>query len=220
MSVVRLVVLGVMRMRGQAHGYAVHRELLSWRVETWTSVKPGSIYHALKQLTKEGKLRAAGTEESTEGPGRTLYELTEAGGAEFRQLLDAALTSIQLEELGAGVAFMQTLPRQHVIDRLKEQHRRATEISRGLENMMPMFPQRDAPPHTQDLLALWSAAVGATARWTAQLIRRLEAGEYVMAGEDGEGTKAGEAGETGEVGEIRAAGVTGGAEAAGPAAPE
>ncbi|MDB5059778.1 MAG: hypothetical protein JWO59_3250, partial [Chloroflexi bacterium] len=79
MSVIRLVVLGVIRMRGQAHGYAVHRELLSWRVETWTTVKPGSIYHALKQLAKEGKLRAAGTEESTEGPGRTLYALTHEG---------------------------------------------------------------------------------------------------------------------------------------------
>jgi len=185
MPVIRLVVLGVVRMRGQAHGYAVHRELLSWRVETWTTVKPGSIYHALKQLTKEGKLRAAGMEESTEGPGRTLYELTNAGEAEFRHRLDAALSSIQLEELGAGVAFMQALPRQHVLTLLRAQHRRATEISDGLEAMIPAFPHRDEPPHTQDLLALWSGGVAATARWTEQLIRRLEAGEYVLAGEAG-----------------------------------
>ncbi|MGK3968468.1 PadR family transcriptional regulator [Sorangium sp. So ce118] len=187
MSVVRLLVLGVIRMRRQAHGYAVHRELLSWRVETWTSVKPGSIYHALKQLTKEGKLRAVGVEESAEGPGRTLYELTEDGAAEFRQLLDAALSSFELEALGAGVAFMQTLPRQHVIDLLREQHRRATETRDGLERLMPSFPRRDEPPHTQDLLALWSGGLAATASWTEALLRRLEAGEYVMADDAADG---------------------------------
>lgn len=184
-SVIRLVVLGVIRMRGQAHGYAVHRELLSWRVETWTTVKPGSIYHALKQLTGEGKLCDAGMEPSTEGPSRTLYELTDEGEAEFLHLLEAALTSIHIEELGAGIAFMQTLPRHQVIALLREQHRRVTEISDGLEAMIPAFPRRDEPPHTQDLLTLWSGNIAATAHWTAQMIRRLEAGEYVLAGETG-----------------------------------
>src|SRR5262245_41094849 len=105
MSVVRLLVLGVVRARGRVHGYAVHRELLSWRIETWTRVRPGSIYHALKQLTREGKLRAAGAEESAEGPDRTLYRLTPAGAAEFRRRLAAALSSFAPEELGAGIAF-------------------------------------------------------------------------------------------------------------------
>jgi DNA-binding PadR family transcriptional regulator len=185
MSVVRLLVLGVIRMRRQAHGYAVHRELVAWRVETWTSVKPGSIYHALKQLTKEGKLRAVGTEESTEGPGRTLYELTAAGVAEFYELLDAALSSFQMEELGAGVAFMQTRTRQHVLKLLREQHRRATENRDALERLIPTFPNRDEPPHTQDLLALWIGGLAATASWTGALIERLEAGEYKMAGDPG-----------------------------------
>jgi DNA-binding PadR family transcriptional regulator len=179
--VVRLLVLGIVRMHGRAHGYAVHRELLAWRVDTWTRVRPGSIYHALKQTTKEGKLRVVGVEGSSQGPGRTLYELTGEGEAEYRQLLDAALSSIDLTEFGAGVAFMQTLPRQHVIDLLRAQQRRATEISAGLERMMPAFPDRDEPPHVQDLLALWSTGVAATAGWTEALVRRLEEGRYVMA---------------------------------------
>lgn len=181
MSVVRLFALGVIRMRGRAHGYAVHRELVSWRVDTWTRVKPGAMYHALKQLAKEGKLCVVGTEESTEGPGRTLYELTPEGTAEFYQLLDAALTSLQIEELGAGVAFMATLPRRRALDLLKQQHRTAARYRDGLEQLTPSFPRRDEPPHTQDLLALWSGAFAATARWTETLIARLEAGEYVMA---------------------------------------
>jgi DNA-binding PadR family transcriptional regulator len=170
-------------MRGQAHGYAVHRELFSWRVETWTSVKPGSIYHALNQLTKQGKLNDLGTESSTEGPGRTLYALTQSGEAEFRRLLDAALSSLESEELSAGVAFMHALPRQRVLELLRDQHRRATLMRDNLDKMIPMFPHADEAPHTQDLLALWSGAIAATASWTNQLIQRLESGTYVMADE-------------------------------------
>src|SRR4051812_37431045 len=114
MSDVRLFVLGVVRLRGQAHGYAVHRELRAWNVEAWTDVKLGSIYHALKQLTKEGKLRTAGMEDSTAGPERTLYALTADGVDELRRLVDAALGSVRLETLSAGAAFMQTLPRAQV----------------------------------------------------------------------------------------------------------
>jgi DNA-binding PadR family transcriptional regulator len=181
----RLLVLGVIRMHRQAHGYAVHRELSCWNVQAWTSVKPGSIYHALKQLTKEGKLRAVALEESTEGPDRTLYELTQEGAAEFRQLLDAALTSVRREELAAGVAFMQTLPRQHALNLLRQQHRQALDIRDALEKMIPGFPNRDEPPHTQDLLALWSSGFAVRASWTEKLIQRLEAGEYVMADDAG-----------------------------------
>lgn len=181
MSVVRLLVLGIVRQGGRAHGYAVHRQVVAWKVETWTRVKPGSIYHALKQLTKEGRLREAGTEASDEGPSRTIYELTSDGEAEFRQLLEAALSSFDLEELGMGVAFMQALPRERVIALLREQHRRATENRDHLDGLMPTFPVREEPPHTQDLLALWSGALAATARWTEAMIQRLESGEYRMA---------------------------------------
>jgi DNA-binding PadR family transcriptional regulator len=183
MSVVRLLVLGIARMRGPVHGYAVHRELVEWRVDTWTRVKPGSIYHALKQLTKEGHLREEGIEESTEGPGRTLYALTSEGEREFYVLLGAALSSFDIEHLGAGIAFMQTLPRARVLELLRALHERTTETVENLERLIPNFPHREEPPHTEDLLTLWSGSVSATAAWTAQLIRRLERGEYRMAGE-------------------------------------
>ncbi len=38
MSATRLLVLGVVRMYGQAHGYRVGRELMSWGVEEWANV--------------------------------------------------------------------------------------------------------------------------------------------------------------------------------------
>lgn len=180
MSAVRLLVLGVMRLRQPTYGYAVRRELLSWRAETWTNVKPGSIYHALKQLTQEGKLSAYGTEDSSEGPGRTLFQLTDAGEAEFRKLMDEALVSVDMEELGAGIAFMDALPREHVLAKLREQRRRSEEVRTGLLAMIPDFPTRHEPPHSTDLLELWSGVFGNLARWTDGLVARIEVGEYRM----------------------------------------
>lgn len=181
MAAVRLLVLGVLRRHQPAHGYAVRRELLSWRADTWTNVKPGSIYHALKQLTQEGKLSTFGTESSAQGPGRTLFTVTEAGELEFHKLMDEALVSVDMEELGAGIAFMAALPRAHVIERLREQQRRSAEIGRQLRAMTPDYPGRYEPPHATDLLELWNGVFDNLTGWTGRLLERLEAGEYRMA---------------------------------------
>ncbi|MBF6180485.1 PadR family transcriptional regulator [Nocardia otitidiscaviarum] len=182
MSTVRLLVLGVVRLHAQpTYGYAVRRELLSWRAETWTNVKPGSIHHALKQLAQEGCLRPLGTEGSSQGPGRTLYELTPAGDREFLRLLESALVSVDMEELGAGIAFMDALPRARVIELLREQRARSEEIRVGLLEMIPEFPSRHEAPYSTDLLELWSGVFGNLTGWTAGLLARLEAGEYRMA---------------------------------------
>ncbi|MCM6775439.1 PadR family transcriptional regulator [Nocardia sp. CDC159] len=184
MSAVRLLVLGVIRLRQPTHGYAVRQELLSWHAETWTNVKPGSIYHALKQLTAEDKLRALGTEASDKGPGRTLFELTPDGEQEFLQRLESALSSLDMRELGAGVAFMDALPRARVMELLTDQRRRSAEVRDDLLAMVPGFPARPEAPHFPDLLELWSGVFGEFTHWTEQLVRRLESGEYRMADDD------------------------------------
>ncbi|RDI50946.1 DNA-binding PadR family transcriptional regulator [Nocardia mexicana] len=181
MSAVRLLVLGVIRRHQPTYGYAVRQELLSWRAETWTNVKPGSIYHALKQLTAEDKLRAVRTEDSSQGPGRTLFELTAAGEQEFFERLEAALASVDMEEHGAGIAFMQALPRARVIELLTAQRRYATEIRDDLLAMVPEFPGRYDAPHSPDLLELWSGVFDNFSGWTGRLLTRLEGGEYHMA---------------------------------------
>lgn len=178
MSSVRLLVLGVIRRQGRAHGYAVRAELLSWRADTWTNVKPGSIYHALKQLGAEGKLSASDTESSEKGPGRTLFTLTEAGEVEFRALMDAALVSVDMEELGAAIAFMDALPRAHVIKKLREQRRNSDTVRAELLAMIPDFPGRYEAPHATDLLELWSGVFANLTAWTGGILARLEAGEY------------------------------------------
>lgn len=181
MAAVRLLVLGVTRRQQPTHGYAVRRELLSWRADTWTNVQPGSIYHAIKQLTQEGKLRGLGTEDGGRGPGRTLFELTPAGETEFFERLDSALTSVDMEELGAGIAFMDALPRAEVVAKLEEQRNRSIAVRNDLLAMRADFPGRDEPPHFPDLLELWSGVFDNLTGWTSGVLGRVERGEYRLA---------------------------------------
>lgn len=65
MSAIRLLVLGAVRMHGRAHGYQVRNDLEYWGAHEWSNAKPGSIYHALKQMAKQGLLLAHETAPST-----------------------------------------------------------------------------------------------------------------------------------------------------------
>ena len=175
MSTVRLLVLGVVRTRGAAHGYAIHRELMGWRVDTWTAVKPPSIYHAVKQLDREGLLTGSGRQDSPSGPARVEYRLTAAGEQEFLRLLEAALVSYDIEELGAGIAFMRSLPRQRVVKLLAQQQAASERIDVELDEMKPQWPDPDAPPHAEHLLDLWRGVFQSNARWTATMLEKLRA---------------------------------------------
>ena len=177
-ATVRLLVLGVVRMHGEAHGYAVHRELMSWRVDTWTAVKPPSIYHAVKQLEREGKLNATGPQSSPRGPARVAYRITATGGDEFFALLNAALRSPDVEEFGAGIAFMRCLPRGRVQELLEERLRTTEEIDAQLAAMKDQWPDPTAPPHAQHLLELWRGMFVSQSAWTARLLNRLDEFEF------------------------------------------
>lgn len=181
MSTVRLLVLGVVRRRGQAHGYAVHRELVGWRVDTWTAVKPPSIYHAVKQLAREGKLAAADSADAARGPARVVYRITPAGEREFVELLEGALVSPDIEEFGAGIAFMRCLSRARVVALLEAQLATTETIGSELRAMKSDWPDAGEPPHASHLLDLWRGTFAANAAWTADMLGRIGAGEFVFA---------------------------------------
>ncbi|MEU8031129.1 PadR family transcriptional regulator, partial [Streptomyces sp. NPDC049099] len=127
MSAIRLLVLGAVRQHGRAHGYQVRNDLEYWGAHEWSNAKPGSIYHALKQMAKQGLLHAHEIAPSTAGgPPRTEYELTDKGTEEYFALLrDALVTYDQRGDVKtAAIGFMVDLPRAEAVALLKERTRR------------------------------------------------------------------------------------------------
>ncbi|MDQ3403801.1 MAG: PadR family transcriptional regulator [Actinomycetota bacterium] len=91
MSATRMLVLGVIHGSGQAHGYQVRTELMSWKAEEWARIKPGSIYHAIRKAAADGFLDAVPQERGDSGPERTAYRITESGVDEMRKLVREVL---------------------------------------------------------------------------------------------------------------------------------
>ena len=140
--IVRLFILGILKRRGSAHGYRMFRDLAEWRVETWTVIRPGSIYHALTQLEKQGLI--AQTPQATGqklGPAKSEYKLTAAGDKEFFHLLELTLQDSNLIELSVGIAFMEYLPRQNVIALLKQRQ----EAQKQIPTFLHTLPTEEIP---------------------------------------------------------------------------
>jgi DNA-binding PadR family transcriptional regulator len=178
-SATRLLVLGVVRGYGRAHGYLIGNDLLAWEADRWANVKWGSIYHALSALTRSGSLV------DHAGPrGRTEYELTERGEAEFLGLLRGALRTPdpRPDRLGAALALLPALSRAEAVALLTERRDAVEDACRDAERRRDAWTE---PPHVRELYGRWAADAAADAEWCRGLIARLEQGEYPMAGEPG-----------------------------------
>ncbi|MEV3990116.1 PadR family transcriptional regulator [Streptomyces sp. NPDC049837] len=186
MSVIRLLVLGAVRQHGRAHGYQVRNDLEYWGAHEWSNAKPGSIYHALKQMAKQGLLRAYETAPSTAGgPPRTEYEITDKGTEEYFALLREALTAYdqKMDVLSAGVGFIVDLPREEAVALLK---RRIEGLERWRAGVTEYYTPEDGPEalgHIGEIMNMWVHSADAGAEWTRGLIERIESGAYTFADE-------------------------------------
>lgn len=184
-STTRLLILGVVRIFQPVHGYEIRRELKSWQAEDWASVKPGSIYNALKTLTAEGLLEVVGVDQVGGRPERTTYQLTVPGEEEFRGLLRHAWWDVKhvTDPLMAGVSFLGLTPRSEAIAALEERITKIRSQLRFSELMIEQHDPRESPEHVREMMRLMAARMSSEIAWAEALIARLKAGEYATLGD-------------------------------------
>lgn len=183
MTATRLLVLGCVLGHGRAHGYLVMNDLLSWGTHEWANVKPGSIYHALRQLAKRDMLTAT---DNADVPGRVDYQLTDEGREEFFRLLGEALVEVSTRPdlFYAGLGFMIELPRERAIELLAE---RCQRLEQWRDELDPYTADEAAnPSHIGELVGLWMHTTTTNLEWMRHLIGRLEQGHYIFADEPGD----------------------------------
>ncbi|MEV5159447.1 PadR family transcriptional regulator [Streptomyces sp. NPDC053728] len=186
MSAIRLLVLGAVRQHGRAHGYQVRNDLEYWGAHEWSNAKPGSIYHALKQMAKQGLLIAHEVAPSTAGgPPRTEYEITDRGAEEYFTLLRASLTAYDegVDVLSAGIGFIVDLERAEAVALLRA---RIVAIEGWRASVTEHYTPAEGPEalgHIGEIMNMWVHSADAGAEWTRGLIARIEAGAYTFSGE-------------------------------------
>lgn len=173
----KLMVLGVVHRHKKTHGYQVLRDLTSWQAETWTKIRPGSIYHALTQLTKEGLLTEEGIEEGGRGSSKTLYSLTKEGENELVRLIEDALISYDQEVFTAGLAFMTILPRECALRHAEE---RLVNFKKTVE-FLEALPRDDRPKTPKEhsaIISSWSAVFSSLTAWQEHFVEDVKRGVY------------------------------------------
>ena len=197
MSVTRMLVLGAVRIFQPTHGYFVRRELASWQVAEWAHLNPGSIYNALRALTKDGLLieetaeKAEPTEraQKTEKAEKTRYLLTVDGDTEFVRLVREGLWKLHPYEPGwllGGMSFWWVLTREEVLAALEARAALLTARISGSTFAAADFPATAAgsPDHVVEMFRIQESVLNGELAWVHAASDRIRGGAYGFSGEN------------------------------------
>lgn len=186
MSTTRLLLLGVVRIFQPAYGYQLRRELLTWNVQEWANINPGSVYTGLRTLAKHGYLLEL-EQDGAQRPGRTSYKLTTDGETEYFSLLRQMLWTVDgfhPDKMGATLSFLWSLRRDEVLAALEA---RIVQLEQ-LQKAEP-FAERQiledpgTPNHVIEMFRISTARDNGELEWTRGFRRRILDGAYSFAGE-------------------------------------
>jgi DNA-binding PadR family transcriptional regulator len=178
----RLLLLGAVSIFEPVNGYQIRRELLSWGVEDWANIKPGSIYNGLATLAQLGQLVRHDLRDG--GREVAVYELSDDGRAELRRLFSAAITRVQPNSpLAFQTAFsmMPLVTREEVLGLLTQ--RLENLESKAEESRRNKPPQEQMPPHVFAMMDYWEQVADVEHTWLTRLIEQVRGGGLTFLGE-------------------------------------
>ncbi len=188
MSTTRLVILGAVKQFQPVHGYFLRRELMTWHVDEWAHIQPGSIYNALRALEVDGYIAESGTEAEGKRPARTTYRITPSGEIELQRMLRENLWNVEpfdTQRIMTIASFMFVLSRQEVIAGLEHRLTKSDAIitTNGF-HVQDTLRSESTPKYVREIFDLSTARLKAEKEWAIALIERIRAGEYTFAGEE------------------------------------
>lgn len=175
----RLLLLGTVMLFEPVNGYQLRRELLSWQVEDWAHVNPGSIYSGLSTLAKQGNLERHDLVDGTREV--AVYTSTAAGRREFERLWAAAVETVDLLSplpFHTGLALMPLMPRDRVLEGLRT---RLAHLDAKVREQMDQKRDLSAmPPHVRAMADLWMGLSQTEREWLVDLTRRVAGGDLSL----------------------------------------
>ena len=178
----RLLLLGTVMLFEPVNGYQLRRELLSWQVEDWAHVNPGSIYSGLTTLAKQGNVERHDLVDGSREV--AVYTSTPAGRREFERLWVRAVEAVDLLSplpFHTALSLMPLMRRDRVADALRS--RLANLDARVREQMDGARDVSLLPPHVRSMADLWMGMAQTEREWLVDLVARVERGEFELRGE-------------------------------------
>jgi DNA-binding PadR family transcriptional regulator len=176
---VRLVILGLLRER-PLYGYEI-KQIIEEHMSDWTSIAFGSIYFALDKLTAEQFVEKVGIEREGKRPSRSVYQITDAGLAEFLRLLRGVWSELERQyfTIDIGLAFMDVLPLEEINDYLGQRIALLQEILKHLDtHQQEELAEQGSPRSAAAIFDHSRVHFQAELTWTRNLLAQVERGEY------------------------------------------
>jgi len=103
------------------HPYEMYQLLIQRAEDRIVKVRPGSLYHTVGRLERDGLVRSTGTEREGNRPERTTYEITEAGQLSLTERVADMLATPVNEFPGFPLAIAEAhnLPKETVLELLE-----------------------------------------------------------------------------------------------------
>ena len=180
----RLLLLGAVHIFGPVNGYRVRRELMTWRVDEWGHINPGSIYSVLNTLARQGHVHRDVVSDGGRDVG--VFTLTEAGRAEYERLLEDCLTTVDAFEpmrFHTAVNLMSTMTRPQVSSWLERRDAALVRYIDELEQRSRELAKPLYPSHLVSIVELGSMTAQAEREWLHGLRADVASGRYAFAGE-------------------------------------
>ena len=116
-----IAILGLLLERPM-HPYEMFQTFVARSEDRIVKVRPGSLYHTVGRLERDGLVRATGTEREGNRPERTTYEITDAGHDRMLERITEMLADWKNEypEFPLALAEAHNLPRETVIRLLQK----------------------------------------------------------------------------------------------------
>ena len=174
-SSIRLFILGTLAASGPLHGHQIRQQAQNDRTETYSDIRVGSVYGALKRLASEDLIREVRTEKVGNRPERTIYEITPEG---LRSL--AAIHATALRELDRhhdpfdlALAQSRSIPEEHLEQIVKN---RIGALKVQLDTQRHAAQAADPYVNEAERLVIQHLIVRTEAeiRWHTEVAARLE----------------------------------------------
>jgi DNA-binding PadR family transcriptional regulator len=166
-------------VEGPVHPYELHQVLRDRATDRLVKVRPGSLYHTVDRLHRDGLVRAVGTERSGNRPERTTYEITATGREALSDALSAMLAAPvnEFPRLPLALAEAHNLPRESVLELLRDRRDRLDHELGTLRGGITAVTAKQLPTRYWVDLTYQITMYEAESRWIATFIEGIESGD-------------------------------------------
>jgi len=180
----RLLVLGAVSLFEPVNGYQIRRELMSWEVDRWAHINPGSIYSCLTTLTKQGLVHRHDVLDGTREV--AVYTTGESGRTELAAMFGRALETVEVLDplpFHTALSMCSMFERDVVVGHLDRRVDALEQHLALLRDTLLTISSGHTPPHIGRVVELQVAGAEVELGWVRGLLVDVRAGELSFAGE-------------------------------------